>query len=72
MKKERPQIDLITIEWIDGFKEKYTLSDSELSLQLAQDRSYIYHVRVGKMKMNKAVKAALWYYDKSLKINENN
>ena len=62
----RPQLDIVTLAWIDQQETHYRISDYELSLQVGQVRNYLYQIRSGKMRMSKGVKAAVWHFFKSL------
>jgi len=70
-KTVRPPVDKINLEWIDSFQKQFNITDYELSLQLAQERTYLYHIRAGKMKITKGIKAAIWHYYKRLEKNQN-
>jgi hypothetical protein len=63
----RPQLDAVTLAWIDQQEIYYGISDYELSLQVGQVRNYLYQIRSGKMRMSRGVKAAAWHFFESLK-----
>lgn len=62
----RPQLDVVTLAWIDQQETRYGISDYELSLQVGQVRNYLYQIRSGKMRMSRGVKAAAWHFFMSL------
>ena len=61
-KKLRPNLEMVTLEWIDEQRRKHGTTDYELSLQLGQQRSYMGKVRANGIKITKGLKAAIWHY----------
>ena len=66
-KLERPDVNIVTLEWIDEHRQRYNISDYELSLQTGQQSSYLGQIRLGKMNFSRAAKAAVWQFFYRLK-----